>query len=121
MRPFVLMTCAACLLTSTAAAQTPTQTTRPRAVNHTAYSANTESFAEWVTFVARRIDTPDWHLTHTGDRLRLEEHFATEQECCTDMHDTIRKMRARLAEMRRRTYPSHTRSADSSSESGARS
>jgi uncharacterized membrane protein len=67
---------------------------------------------------AQRNDT----LRNLDDEIAaLEEHFAMEQQCCTDMHDTIKKMRARLAQMRRRTAPSHTASADSSSESGAQS
>jgi hypothetical protein len=47
----------------------------------------------------------------------LEEHFAIEQACCSDMHTTIKKMRDRLAEMRQRTSTPQVRS----SESGAHS
>jgi hypothetical protein len=66
----------------------------------------------------QRTDT----LSTLDDEIvALEEHFAIEQECCSDMHDTIKKMRARLAEMRQRTSPSNNRSVDPSSESDAQS
>src|SRR4051812_34332653 len=35
-----------------------------------------------------------------GEIAALEDHFKIEQDCCSDMHDTVKKMRDRLAEMR---------------------
>ena len=61
-------------------------------------------------------------LSNLEDEIvALEQHFVTEQECCSDMHTTINKMRTRLAEMRQRTPPAIIRSTDSPSESGAES
>lgn len=44
----------------------------------------------------------------------LDAELAAEHGCCMDMYDTIAKMQARVADLRRRTSVSSTATADSS-------
>jgi hypothetical protein len=44
----------------------------------------------------------------------LDAELAAEHGCCMDMRDTIAKMQARVADLRRRTSVSSTATADSS-------
>jgi hypothetical protein len=44
----------------------------------------------------------------------LDAELAAEHECCMDMRDTIAKMQARVADLRRRTSVSSTATVDSS-------
>src|SRR5438477_425592 len=50
-------------------AQTPTTVPQLRAVTHTAYSKNTELFAEWQPLVVGQTTRLTAHLTRLGDRF----------------------------------------------------
>ena len=52
-----------------AQAQTPTPAPQLRAVTHTAYSKNTELFAEWQPLVVGQTTRLTAHLTRLGDRF----------------------------------------------------
>ena len=63
---------AACVLAVTIHAQTqpPAAQPQPTAVTHTAYSKNTELFAEWRPFVVGQATRLTAHLTRVGDRFK---------------------------------------------------
>jgi len=57
-------------IASNAAAQTPSVTPQPSAVTHTAYSKNTELFAEWRPLIVGQATRLTAHLTRLGERFR---------------------------------------------------
>jgi hypothetical protein len=68
--PSHLVVALSCVFVVPARAQTPSSTPQPSAVTHTAYSKNTELFAEWRPFIAGQATRLTAHLTHTGDRFK---------------------------------------------------
>jgi len=60
----------AAIVARSAAAQTPTAPAQPNAVTHTAYSKNTELFAEWRPLIAGQATRLTAHLTRIGERFK---------------------------------------------------
>ena len=58
------------VITGSAAAQAPATAPQLIAVTHTAYSKNTELFAEWRPLIVAQATRLTAHLTHTGDRFK---------------------------------------------------
>jgi len=52
-----------------AAAQPPTPAPQPSAVTHTAYSKNTELFAEWRPLIVGQPTRLTAHLTRIGEKV----------------------------------------------------
>ena len=58
------------VISGAAAAQAPSSAPQPTAVTHTAYSRNTELFAEWRPLIIGEATRLTAHLTRTGDRFK---------------------------------------------------
>ena len=68
-RRFVLALALWCAFDVAMRAQTPASAPQPSAVTHTAYSKNTELFAEWRPLVVGQATRLTAHLTRVGDRF----------------------------------------------------
>ncbi len=69
-RRVVLTVALACAFADPVRAQAPGPSPQPSAVTHTAYSKNTELFAEWRPLIVGQATRLTAHLTRTGDRFR---------------------------------------------------
>ncbi|MBI3490871.1 MAG: hypothetical protein HY047_03635 [Acidobacteria bacterium] len=69
LRSVLLVALFASTIASSAAAQPPGATPQPSAVTHTAYSRNTELFAEWRPLIVGQAVRLTAHLTRIGERF----------------------------------------------------
>src|SRR5436309_13822569 len=68
-RRVVLTVALACAFADPVRAQAPGPSPQPTAVTHTAYSKNTELFAEWVPLIVGQTTRLTAHLTRIGERF----------------------------------------------------
>src|SRR5438477_10848979 len=68
-RRVVLTVALACAFADPVRAQAPGPPAQPSAVTHTAYSKNTELFAEWRPLIVGQATRLTAHLTRIGERF----------------------------------------------------
>src|SRR5262249_3633243 len=94
-----LLTLPALILAGALQGQPATSKPQLSAVTHTAYSANTELFAEWRPFIVGQPTRLTAHLTHTGERFQA---FAEGRvEMTLTMEDATTKVTADAPERAR--------------------